>query len=126
MVEENAAAAALPTALLLLLLSASACGKPEPNAPAQDFARRAECPASEIKTVKEPPNRMRVTGCGKTEYFVWTCGSSVPAAPTAEPHGPVTEEDARFSQVGAPPANAQGCAWSRDPTPAAEWRSTKE
>jgi hypothetical protein len=96
------------------LVAALGCAKPKPAAPTADFMRRHSCPESKVKTLTEGSDKMRVTGCGSTEVFVYQCvnGSShiggEPTVPSPQP-----DPEPRSSQPSPTTTLGGGCAWSR-------------
>ena len=100
-------------ALATTLLCLSACSKPKPNAPTQDFAQRYRCPVKSVSSAKEGSERMRVTGCGESELYVRSCGNRGGAMPANVAHQPLNEADAKSPMPAQAPYNEQGCAWAR-------------
>lgn len=100
----------------LLLALIAACAPSKPPATTSDFVRRHSCPESLVETTEEGPDRIRVSGCGKSEVFGWRCSNVGSAPPMAPKHAPLTESEARFPSGPSGP-NETGCAWSRERQP---------
>jgi hypothetical protein len=99
--------------LTVTILCLVGCSKPKPNAPTQDFANRHRCPVTRVQSSKEGADRMRVTGCGESDYYVRSCENRGAVAPPPEQRQPLSEAEARIAPPN-PPVGGQGCAWERE------------
>lgn len=106
----------MPVAVALAatsVLGSVSCGKPQPSAPTQDFAQRHRCSVGEVEVDKETSNRMRLTGCGKSEVYVRICESGGPPPPPNEVRQPITEAEAKHTSIRRETFSREGCAWTR-------------
>lgn len=101
--------------MITIVLFSAACSKPKPSASAQDFARRHQCPVQTLESDQEASDRLRVTGCGKSEIYVRKCEKSRAAFPATDSRRPVDEAEARatHTEQSRSTLGEEGCAWSR-------------
>jgi hypothetical protein len=105
----------LGRSIVLFCLGALGCNQPKPDAPTADFIRRHECSEGKVSTLKEGPERMRVTGCGQTEVYIHECANgSVQPPSRSELSVPPPIAEPRVTPQPSNIPNQVGCAWSRE------------
>ncbi len=102
--------------LVSTALLTPSCAKSTPAPLTADFARRNSCPAGRVETSKEGPDRMRISGCGKSEVLVRDCASRTSPPPGRAESVQAPEAAARSLRADPAVSNDLGCAWSHDPT----------